>query len=270
MLPYSSLVSYCMGLCDSWTLVSISLLMLMKFSVIISPSFSGNFCLPLLGPQLIWMFSEQCCPRRSSISSVLFSFILFLYSVLWQWFPPFYLLAYLFILLPKLLLGNRFLLAYFHFHLLHCFLSVCFKSFSSLLNISCLFFICASILFLRFWVIFTIITVHSFFKLTISSSFSSSCEFYFVTSFAVYFSVVSFCLTICVHGLLSANCGIVVPLASECLPPPAVRLVQGLLQEVGRTFLPSGRWSWIYFLWCEGPCEGCVWGSCELSMSLGL
>ena len=47
----------------------------------------------------------------------------------------------------------------------------------------------------------------------ISSSFSSSCEFYFVTSFAVYFSVVSFCLTFCVHGLLFENCGIVVPLA---------------------------------------------------------
>ena len=68
--------------------------------------------------------------------------------------------------------------------------------------------------------------------MTISSSFSSSCEFYFVTSFAVYFSVVSFCLTICVHGLLSANCGIVVPLASGvCL----------LKSEVGPG-TSSGRW----------------------------
>ena len=38
--------------------------------------------------------------------------------------------------------------------------------------------------------------------------------FYLIPSSAAYFSVVSFCLTFCVCGLLSAGCRIIVPLAS--------------------------------------------------------
>ena len=60
------------------------------------------------------------------------------------------------------------------------FISVClfFSSSRSLLNISCIFCICASILFLRSWLIFTIITLNSFLgRLPISTSLSCSCSF---------------------------------------------------------------------------------------------
>ena len=56
------------------------------------------------------------------------------------------------------------------------FITVCllFSSFRSLLNVSCIF----SILFLRFWIIFTITTLNSFSgRLPISSSFIWSCIF---------------------------------------------------------------------------------------------
>ena len=68
----------------------------------------------------------------------------------------------------------------FLFHLLHYSLLVdFFISCSSLLNLSCIFsilvcglFICNSILFSRFWIIFTIIILNSFSgRLPISSSF---------------------------------------------------------------------------------------------------
>ena len=108
------------------------------------------------------------------VPEVSFLLIFFLYSVLWQWFPPPCLLAHLFIHLPQLFC-NWFLLVYFSFQLLHC-LSLFFKSSSSLLNISCIFSVCASILFLRFCIIFIIITLNSFSgRLPISSSFSCSC-----------------------------------------------------------------------------------------------
>ena len=66
---------------------------------------------------------------------------------------------------------------YFSFQLLCCSsLFVC--SSRSVLNISCIFSIHASILFLRFWIIFTIITLNSFSgRLPISSSFIWSYRF---------------------------------------------------------------------------------------------
>ena len=50
-----------------------------------------------------------------------------------------------------------------------------FKASSSLLNISCNFLVCASILFMRTWIIFTIFTLNSFSgRLSISTSLSCS------------------------------------------------------------------------------------------------
>ena len=60
------------------------------------------------------------------------------------------------------------------------FISIClfFSSSRSLFNISCIFSVHASILFLRFWIIFTIITLNSFSgRLSISSSLIWSCRF---------------------------------------------------------------------------------------------
>ena len=69
---------------------------------------------------------------------------------------------------------------YYIFHFSYCIVHHClfFSSSRSLLNISCIFSICASILFPRYQVIFTIISLNSFSgRLSISSLFSQSCRF---------------------------------------------------------------------------------------------
>ena len=104
------------------------------------------------------------------------------------------------------------------------FIIVClfFSSSRSLLNVSCIF----SILFPRFWIIFTIITLNSFSgRLPISSSFVCLVGLYLAPSSAVCFSVVSFCLTYCVWGLLSSGCRFIVPIIFGVCPQ-WVRLVQ--------------------------------------------
>ena len=100
-----------------------------------------------------------------------------------------------------------------------------FSSSMSLLNISCIFSIHASSLFLKSWIIFTIITLNFFSgSLPITISFSWSLSFYLSPSSVTYYSVISFCLTYCVYGLLSSDCSILVPLASVVCP---------LVSEVG-------------------------------------
>ena len=137
-----------------------------------------------------------------------------------------------------------------------------FKSSSSLLYISCIFSIYASTLFLRFWIIFTIITLNSFQVDCLSPlHLIFLVSFYFVFSFVKFFPVVSFCVTFCI--------------------------VVSFPQAAGSYFLfwnlPSGDcgWSrafcrplvthqrWILPFWWTGPCQGvCFWGSCELSIRL--
>ena len=85
------------------------------------------------------------------------------------------------------------------------FITVCllFSSSRSFLNISCIF----SILFPRFWIIFTIIILNSSSgRLPISSLLFGLVGFYLFPSSAVCFSVFSFCLTYCVWGLLFVGC----------------------------------------------------------------
>ena len=74
----------------------------------------------------------------------------FLYSVLWQWFRPF--------CLPDLF----FCVSYSAMDSFQCIVHLClfFSSPRSLVNISCIF----SILFLRSWIIFTIIILNFFFS----------------------------------------------------------------------------------------------------------
>ena len=67
----------------------------------------------------------------------------------------------------------------------------------SLLNVSCIF----SILFPRFWIIFTIVTLNCFSsRLPFPLHLFVLVGFYVAPSSAEYFSVVSFCLTYCVWG----------------------------------------------------------------------
>ena len=97
--------------------------------------------------------------RSLRLSSHLFT--LFLHSVLWQWFLPFCLPGYSSDLLPQLL-SYWFLSVYFFFSVIVLLIFLFFSYSRSLLNISCIFSVLASILFPISWIIFTIIILKSF------------------------------------------------------------------------------------------------------------
>ena len=162
----------------SWTWVAISFLILRKFSNIISSSiFSWPFFLSSFsGTLMIKILGHLTLSQRSLRWS---SFLLILFSSLLNLFPEFYLLSHLSYLLPQF---------FYLWFPPECFdLSCCiihywltlFYFFRSLLNISCIYailvsrlFNCSSILFSRFWIIFTIIILNSFSgRLPISSTF---------------------------------------------------------------------------------------------------
>ena len=160
-------------------------------------SFSGTLMIQMLGHLT---FSQR--------SLRLFSFLLILFSPLLLLFPPFYLPPHLSALLHQLF--------YCQF-LPECFYSVIalfvidwlfFISSRSLLSISCIFsilvsslFICNSIMFSRFWIVFTIIILNSFpGRLPIPSFVWFGGSFYHVPLPAKYCSAFSFCLDCCVSS----------------------------------------------------------------------
>ena len=157
-LIFVSFIIICLGLfllgfilpgtlCASYTWLTISFPMFEELSVISSNIFSGPFSLSSSGTPKIWRLVCLMLLQRSlRLSSFFFSFF-FLYSVLWQWFPPFCLPGYLSILLQLLLLIASSVLFICSF--------LFFSSSMSLVNI-CIF----SILFLRFWIIFIIISLN--------------------------------------------------------------------------------------------------------------
>ena len=101
--------------------------------------------------------------------------------------------------------SREFLISFFVLFVIVC---LFFSSSRSLLNVSCIF----SILFLRFWIIFTLITLNSFSgRLLFPLHLFVLVGFYLAPSSAAYFSVFSFCLTYCVWGLLFAGCRFLVP-----------------------------------------------------------
>ena len=160
----------------SWTSVAISFPILGKFSTTISSSiFSRTFFLSSSsGTPMIQMLGHLTLSQRSLRLS---SFLLILFSSLFHLFPPFYLPPHLASLLPQLFYcwfpPSAFYVRYCIIHWPF------FISSRSLLNISYIFsilvsnlFICDSILFLKFWIICTIIILNSFSgRLPISSSF---------------------------------------------------------------------------------------------------
>ena len=151
----------------SWTWVAISFPISGKFSIIISSSiFSWTFFLSSSsGTPMIQMLGHLTLSQRSLRLS---SFLLILFSSLLHLFPPFYLplnLSYASVIL--LLVPSRLLLI----SVIALFITdyLFFISSRSLLNISCIFsilvsclFICNFILCSRFWIIFTIIILNSF------------------------------------------------------------------------------------------------------------
>ena len=181
------------------------------------------------------------CLTLSQRSLRLSSFlsILFLFSFLLHLFPPFYLIPHLLCLLPPLFYC-WFPPECFWSHLLHYSLSIdFFISSRSLLNIFCIFwilvsslFICNSILFSRFWIIFTIIIQNHFQVDSLSPPlWFGLVGFYHASSPAEYFSAFSFCLDCCVWGALSVGWNFVALLLWSLLSVGGVGLVacQGFL-----------------------------------------
>ena len=156
------------SLCAFWPWLIISFPMLGKFLAIISSNiFSGPFSLSSLsGAPIMWMLAHLMLTQRS-LRLASFHFILFsifcsvaviatiLSSRSFIHSSP----SVILLLIPSSVL----------------FISVClfFSPSRSLVNISCIFSIFASILFRRSWIIFTIIILNSFAgRLPISTSFS--------------------------------------------------------------------------------------------------
>ena len=125
---------------------------------------------------------------------------------------PFYLPAHLSILFASVIL-LVIPSSVFFFNFIYCAFHHClFFSFStSLLNISCIFLIHASILILSYWIIFivTIFEVDSLFPLDLFGLVG----FYLAPSSVTDICAISLCLNFCVFVLLSADCRVIVPLA---------------------------------------------------------
>ena len=85
--------------------------------------------------------------------------------------------------------------------------------------------------------------------------------YYLASSPATYSSVVSFCLTCCVCGLLSTDCRAI--LALQVSAPGGWGCFRDVWTPGGREWgLHSGGWGWVLSLWWGGLYfKGCVWGS---------
>ena len=159
--------------------VAISFLMLGKFSTY---SFLKYFPYPFFFFFLFWDLYNSNVGVLNIFwevsEAVLISFHSFLFILLcFSYFQCPYLPACLSILLPKLFCSLFPLVCFFNlsYYVIHHWQSILYFS-RSLLNISCIFSVSASIL--RFWIIFTIITLNSFLgMLPISSSFTWSYRF---------------------------------------------------------------------------------------------
>ena len=139
-------------LCTSWAWLTVSFPTLGKFPAIISSHiFSGPFFLSSpSGTHIMWILVHLMFSQRSRrLSSFYPPPFFFQYSVSQQCFPPFCLTGHSSVLLPQL---------FCYWFLLMCCSSLFFSSSRSLVNISCIF----SILFLRSWVVFTIVIWISF------------------------------------------------------------------------------------------------------------
>ena len=142
-----------------------------------------------------------------------------------------------------------------------------FKFSNFVFNFSCILTLCAFTLFLRFWIIFIIISLNLFSDtLPISASFGYSCT-YLPCSFACsIFLCWLICLNFGVCGLLSMGCSIIIPLASDvCFllgevdPGACVAFLVPALSLVELDLVPLiGR----------EVSNGVFWGGCELCMTL--
>ena len=103
----------------------------------------------------------------------------------------------------------------FFFSSIVVFISVCFfSSFRSLLNISCIFLISASILFLRYQIIFIISVFHV--DCILHLHLVVLLGLYLVRSPRTYSFAVSFCLIFCDRGFCSTGCRVIVLASAVC------------------------------------------------------
>ena len=192
------------------------------------------------------MFSQ-----RFLCSSSLFFFHSFFF--LWQWFQPVSLLSYLFICLIYSAIDSF----YYSFNFSY-YSSLFFKAFRFLLNISCILLVWSSIIFPRWWIIFTMIIVNYFSgRLTWSTSLSYCSWVLFPSSGTCFFSI-SFCLTLFVVSIFrlpdhNTSC-------FWCLPPVG-KVGQGACADflVGGTFLTTGEWTWSCPFGGQDCVKGCVY-----------
>ena len=145
--------------------------------------------------------------------------------------------------------SREFLISFIVLFIIVCLL---FSSSRSLLNVSCIF----SILFPRFCIISTIITLNSFSgRLPISSSFGLV-GFYLAPSSAAYFSFFSFCLTYCIWGSPFRRLHVRSSCCFWCLPPvgkvSSVGCVGFLVEGTGVCVLMDGAGS------CLSDGQGCI------------
>ena len=153
------------------------------------------------------MLVRSVWPKRRLRLS-LFLFILFLDSSLWQVFPSFCSPAHLSVLLPKSF-SYQFLLVYFSLQVCAVHQCLFFSSSRSLLNTSCILLIQASILFLRSWIILSLLWI-LFQNCLLPLRLSNLVDFY-LAPFVTHVSDVSCCLTWSICGLLSTGCRVAAP-----------------------------------------------------------
>lgn len=138
----------------------------------------------------MWMSVPLMLSQRSLTLS--FLFILFSFSALQQWFPPYVFNSLIHSSASFLLLV---LLVYFHFRYGIIQFCLFFKSSISWSNISCIFSVCASILFLRSWIIFSTTTWNYFFRKIACLHLVYSSWVYLVPFWEHISSAISFCAT---------------------------------------------------------------------------
>ena len=119
----------------------------------------------------------------------------------------------------------------------------------SLLNISCIFLIRASILFLRSWIIFTIITLNCFSgRLPISSSFIWSvrflpCSYICDIFFCLFFLLILLCLGSPFHRLQvrSSHCFWYLSPVARLVVGVGIRVALGIVDSFDSGSLEIGR-----------------------------
>ncbi|XP_049565758.1 uncharacterized protein LOC125964388 [Orcinus orca] len=208
-LSFVSLINMCLGgfflgfilfgtLCASWTWVTLSFPMLGMFSTIIS---SNIFSVPFFfssssGTPIIRMLVRLVLSQRSlRLSSVLFiAFSLFCSAVVISTILSSRSLIRSSASVILLLIPSRvFLISFIVLFIVVCFI---FSSSRSLLNVSCIL----SVLFPRFWIIFTIVILNCFSgRMPICSSFVRSggflsCSFICCVFFCLLILLILLCL----------------------------------------------------------------------------